>query len=269
MKATDRAIILSLGLLALLVGFYMLMLKPKRDEASKLSDQVEQLQSEITAQEETAAFAEQARAEFPKQYGRMVVLGKAAPDAADSASMLVQLNSISDDADVEFQGVTLAEGGAATAAPAAPAPAPAPPAEGGAAPAETTPAAATTPAPATEEAAASLPIGATVGPAGLPILPYSLAFKGGFFAVGDFIGGVDELVHMQNGQVAVDGRLMTIDGFALEGGLPGSNPDLVGAVLVTTYATPAGQGVTLGASPTAPAPATSGPQITPASAVTP
>ena len=72
------------------------------------------------------------------------------------------------------------------------------------------------PTPATEAIAASLPIGAAVGPAGLGTLPYELTFRGQFFQVADFIAGLDRLVDMRDGgHVAADGRLLTIDGFAL------------------------------------------------------
>lgn len=268
MKTSDRAILLSIVAVGVLVVFYMLMLSPKRKEASELKDEVTQLEASISEQEQTAAFAEQTRAEFPKHYGELVVLGKAVPDSADSASMLVQMSSISEHADVEMQGIKLSEGGSTGAAPAPTTP---PPPEGGASGgSEAAAPVSTAPAPATEAVAASLPIGASVGPAGLPILPYELDFVGGFYNVGDFIGGIDSLVHMNGDQVAVDGRLMTIDGFTLEGGAPGSSPDLAGTFAVTTYVTPAEQGLTLGASPGGPAPASpTQPQTTPASSVTP
>ena len=36
-----------------------------------------------------------------------------------------------------------------------------------------------------------LPIGATVGTAGLPVMPYEMEFEGGFFEIADFFGAVD------------------------------------------------------------------------------
>ncbi|MGB7685969.1 MAG: hypothetical protein WBL45_09345, partial [Solirubrobacterales bacterium] len=67
-----------------------------------------------------------------------------------------------------------------------------------------------------------------------------------------------------NSEVAVDGRLITIDGFAL-GALPGKTfPQLAASFAVTTYLTPEGQGVTAGATPAAPSAATA----TPAAAIT-
>lgn len=284
MKRTDRAILVSLLAAGLLAAFYFMVLSPKRDQASQLGDEISSLEASIAEQEQVAAFAEQARQDFPKFYGRMVVLGKAVPEGADSASLLVQLNSISQGAGVEFQGLQLAQGGesAAEAAAATPPPEATPPADGstpspdaGGEPApETTPTGAEpsvtgVAAPATEATAANLPIGATVGAAGLPTLPYDVDFIGDFFEIADFVNGLDRMVGLRekSGQVAVDGRLMTIDGFALKGGAPGSSPELGATFLMTTYVTPSDQGLTLGATPQAPAPGQ--PEVTPAAQVTP
>jgi hypothetical protein len=124
--------------------------------------------------------------------------------------------------------------------------------------------------PATEASAAALPIGAVVGPAGFPTLPYTLKFQGGFFDIANFIGGVDDLVKPTDSglRLTPDGRLFTIDGFALNGGDHGPSPVLHASFAVTTYATPAEEGLTLGASPSAPAPVSPGAvQAQPASAV--
>ena len=208
----------------------------------------------------------------------MVVLGKAVPEEADSASLLVQLNSLSQGAGTQFQSLMLAQAQGGASETATPPPT-APPAEGTAPPAgETAPApgatatpTGTTPAPATEAAAATLPIGATVGPAGLPTLPYDLGFTGNFFQIADFLGELDQSIKLreESGQVKVDGRLATVDGFALKGGEPGSDPTLVASFLMTTYLTPADQGLTLGATPEGPATATGQPDLTQTAAVSP
>jgi hypothetical protein len=280
MKGNQKSIVAGVAVFVLAVAFYMLVLSPKRAEVSELDSQVTSLEAEVSEQEQMVAFGEQARKEFPRDYGRLVVLGKAVPDAADTASLMVQLNGIADRTNTSFRGIALAEGTGAgegtTSTPAPTAPAPpaeggetaAPPAEGATAPGSTTTATApaAAPAPATEESAANLPIGATVGTAGLPTLPYTLTFTGGFFGIADYIGQLDALVQFngQNGPVQVDGRLMTIDGFALKGGEPGSNPILDASFALTSYVTPSTQGLTAGASPGGPA--AGGVQATPASA---
>ncbi len=286
MKARDRSILIGLGFGVLLLAFYFMVLSPKRQTASDLGADIEQLQAQISEQEQLASFAEQARDQFPQFYGRMVVLGKAVPESGDQASLLVQLNSISSRSDIDFQNLEIVSGGESTtatpaaAAPATPAPAtPAPagdaaagatPASTAAAPAPGATATAAPAAPATEAAAATLPIGATVGPAGLPTLPYNLAFTGGYFDVADFMSGVDGMVQPPSGkeaQVRVNGRLLTINGFNLAGGAPGSSPVLKADFLMTSYVVPAQQGLTLGASPSGPAsPVPSTPAAAPAAA---
>ena len=311
MKGTDRIVLLSLAIVGLLAAFYFMTLAPKRQEASKLGDEVSQLQTSIDEQNQVAQFAEQAREDFPRYYSRLVVLGKAVPDEADSASMLVQLSSIAARTGVDFRGLSLGEGSsagssttsgsasAATTTPTTPASGTSTTGTSGTATTSssgtaatatgttattTTPSAAptgdsatsgsstatsattstsTSPVPATEAAAATLPIGASVGPAGLPTLPYSLKFNGSFFDAADFMSGLDSLVRMRDGKVAANGRLLTVDGFTLSNPTLGAVPQLQVNFAVTSYMTPADQGLTGGATLGGPAPSPVQPQTTP------
>jgi Tfp pilus assembly protein PilO len=267
------------------------VISPKRQKASELNDQIDQLHASISQQQQVASFAEQARKDFPRYYGRLVVLGKAVPQQADTGSMLVQLNTVAGENHVDFRSIDLgtdaASAGTGTSATSTPT---ASAASNSTAPAgtATTPSTGTTgstgsttgtastataaaaPVPATESSAAALPIGATVGPAGLGILPYTLKFNGGFFDISSFIGGVDNLVQPTSSGVRVtpDGRLFTVDGFSITGGLAGPTPKLKADFAVTAYSTPSNEGLTLGASPSGPAPSVPGVAPTqPASAV--
>ena len=180
------------------------------------------------------------------------------PAGDETASLLVELNRIADDSDVEFQSITARHRRR--------------PASTGEAHADGRPAAeavARGGRPPTEAAAALLPLGATIGPAGLGVMPYDLAFNGSFFHVADFIQGIDSLVHTDDSKVAVDGRLVTLDGFALTDSARSGFPDLDANFSVTTYLVPPGQGVTAGASPTAPAePAKRSTEVAPEEATT-
>jgi hypothetical protein len=296
MKASDRGIIVGIGVIVLAVLFYMAVLGPKRNQASELGSKIDSLNSSISQQRQVASFGEEARRSFPRYYGRLVVLGKAVPAAADTSSMLVQLNSTADRAGVEFRGITLSQGatgsGSSTASPS-----PAPTSSSStsssstsatgstgtsttSAPASSAPSSSSTTAPsapasstgaavpATEADAASQPIGAVVGPGGYSTMPYDLTFKGGFFDVSNFIGGLDSLVKPRGSgvQVAANGRLFTVNGFTLSIGAGG--PEHLDAnFLVTSYVSPQDQGLTAGASPQGPAPAGPGEaQAVPASA---
>jgi Tfp pilus assembly protein PilO len=258
-KGSDKAVVLGVIMAVILAGFYFKVLGPKREEASSLKKDIGDLQAQVDQQKQVADFAEDARKRFPAYYGRLVVLGKAVPASADTSSLLVELNSIANRSGVKFSGLTLSAASAGTTA--APPSAPTSSSSSGTAtssteatPASTAPT--TVPPAATEATAANLPLGASVGPAGLPTMPYDLSFEGTFFDVTDFLKGVDDLVHVRGSSyVSADGRLLTIDGFSLETDpdSPPNDPTLDVKLAVTSYVTPSDQGLTLGATPGGPA----------------
>lgn len=276
MKGSDKAVVMGVIVAVVLAGFYFKVISPKRQKASSLSTDIAMLQSQIAEQQQVAQFAEDARQHFPAYYGSLVVLGKAVPSDADTPSLLVQLNTLAERTGVEFNGLKLSadSGSASTAAPAAPPPTTpsdgSTPSDSSSTSSSATPAATTTPTAATEATAANLPLGAAVGAAGLPVMPYDLTFEGTYFDVANFLKGVDDLVHMRGtGQVSADGRLLTVGGFSLapaENETPGPNPKLEVNLSVTSYLTPSDQGATAGASPSGPGSSLTQPQTQPASA---
>jgi Tfp pilus assembly protein PilO len=266
MKSNDRQILAGIGLVGLVAVFWFLAIAPKREEASKLNTEVTELRATVEQTEADATAGEQAQKDFPTNYRRLVALGKAVPADADTPSLLRQVQALSERSNVDFRSINLESSGGGTTA-AAPAPTttvPPAPAEGDTSTTDTAssdtaatdPAtAATTAAPASEASAALLPIGATVGTAGLPVMPYTLEFEGGFFDIADFFGQLDGMVRANNKKVAVTGRLLTIDGFELAPG-PSGFPSLTATVATTSYLTPSDQGLAAGATPSAPAPVT-------------
>ncbi|MGN6557776.1 MAG: type 4a pilus biogenesis protein PilO [Solirubrobacterales bacterium] len=232
MKGNNRLIVAMLVVTVLAGAFWMLLLSPKREEASELGKQVDKWRSSLAQHESEVATATAAKHEFPANYSQLVVLGKAVPADSETASLLVQIQHISEDSGVRFEEFNLAaaEGGE-EAAPTAPTGE------------EVSP---------TEAAASLMPLGASVGPAGLAVMPYTLNFTGNFFSVADFLHGLDNLVKTTNAKVAVDGRLITVNSFSLEAADQGF-PALKASFSVTTYLTPPEQGVTAGATPEGPA----------------
>jgi Tfp pilus assembly protein PilO len=244
-SANNRLIVAMIAVAALAGAFWMLVLSPKRQEASELSNQVSQARESLAQHRGEVAIAVQARREFPVDYQQLVVLGKAVPGDDDTPSLLIQVNRIADGAKVRFQTIKLSSGGGE-------APPPAEPVEPG-----------SSPVPPTEVAASTLPLGATIGPAGLAVMPYELTFTGDFFHIADFIHGLDSLVKTNNAKVGVNGRLVTIDGFKLEAASEGGFPMLEATFTITTYLTPPSEeGVTAGETPEAPASATATPAST-------
>lgn len=228
----------------LAAAFWILLLSPKREQANELATEVEQQQAALVQAQSQVTEATAAREEFPSDYRQLVTLGKAVPANDETASLLVELNHVADHSHVSFDSLQLSTNGGEVA-----------PVAGLAQEASATsavPAASTIPP--TEAEAALLPLGATIGSAGLGVMPYNLTFSGKFFQVADFIHGVDSLVHTSKSEVGVDGRLVTLDGFSLsEQGSEEETGELEATFAVTTYLVPPDQGLTAGATATSPA----------------
>ncbi len=243
MSSSNRAVVAAIAILVLAGIFWTQLLSPKRDEASALDAQAKQLQSSLAQHEAEIADAEAAKREFPTDYQHLVVVGKAVPGDDETASLLVQMNHLAGRTGGTFTNIQLTASGGESEATAPPAGSEA------------------TPASPTEVAASLLPLGATVGPAGLAVMPNDVTFDGDFFQIADFIKGLDSLVKTKNTEVTVDGRLVTIDGFSLEAAPDTGFPALQASFALTTYLTPPGEGLAAGAAPESPAPG----EATPAS----
>jgi Tfp pilus assembly protein PilO len=230
MSASSRLIVAMLAIVALAIGFWMLILSPKREEASKLDAEVTQSRASLSLHQEEVDRALAAREQFPAAYQQLVVLGKAVPGDDDTASLIVELNRISRNSKVRFETLALVAGGGESAPVAG--------AEENASP--------------TEVAASLLPLGATIGSAGLAVMPYDLTFKGSFFRMADFIEDLDSLVKSKNADVNVTGRLITINGFKLSPDQSVGFPQLEGTFSITTYVLPPEETATAGATPAAP-----------------
>jgi Tfp pilus assembly protein PilO len=233
MSTSNRLIVAMVAAVALIAAFWILILSPKRQEATDLGATATELQATLAQHEGEVSEALAARKGFSDDYEQLVVLGKAVPAEDDTASLLVALNRIARDAHVRFQEIELeaGEGEAPAAAPAA---------VGGESMSPT------------EVTASLLPLGATIGPAGLAVMPYTLKFTGEFSRVSDFIKGLDKLVKTTNSGVSVDGRLITVGGFSLASAPGQTFPQLEANFSVTTFLTPPSQGVTAGATPLEP-----------------
>jgi len=245
MKGNNRLIFVVLGVIVLAGAFWILLLSPKREEATELGQKVERLESTLSQHEAEVQSALSAKREFSSNYSQVVVLGKAVPADSETASLLVQVQKISERAGVRFEEISL-DSEAGEGAEAAAAPSTEPGAE------------AVSP---TEVAASTMPLGAGVGPAGLGVMPYTLNFTGNYFQISRFIHGLDNLVKTTNSKVSVEGRLITVNSFSLTPPQEGS-AELQATFSVTTYLTPPEQGLTAGATTTGPETATA----TPASA---
>lgn len=253
MSSTNRVIAAMLVIAVLAAAFWMLLLSPKRDELSKLETRISEEEVSLAQSRSEVASGLEARKAFPDEYQQLVVLGEATPTESETASLLVQLNTIAKRSHVKFVTFQLkpgsTEGAVATEA----------------APVESTGTGAYPSA--TEVAASTLPLGATIGSAGLAVMPYTLKFEGDFFHIASFIRGLDSMVKTKDAAVDVTGRLITINGFNLTANQSVGFPRLTGTFTVTTYLVPPGQGLTGGATPTGPE--ATGTQVAATTGVTP
>lgn len=264
MKGSDRAILLALPLVALAAAFYLLVLSPKQAEVSELDKKIEDLNGQITAASASVATAETARDAYDRNYADIVKLGAAAPDDNDQATFVYSMTRLGQDNSVQLRSWALADSGDIAPAPAAPATsdtgATTPPPDGEDS-GETAPAVGDEAAPVavtpTEASAATVPLGSTVGPAGLPLTPYQFNYSGTFFDVANMLGDLDATVSVGDGddltaQPTVRGRLVTVDGFALVNDDRRGFPAVTATMALTNYSVPADQGIAAGATPAGP-----------------
>jgi hypothetical protein len=249
MSVRDRTILIVIGFAAAIAAGWMLVIAPKRDEAARLSSQISSQQSQLATVRAQLANASAARAQFSKEYSSLVRLGEAVPTDDNTPSLIFQLQAAAKATGVNFQSLTFNAG--SSGAPAAPAATPA-----GSKP---TPA-----APATQTFAATLPPGATIGPAGFPVEPFTFTFTGNFFHLANFFGRLQRFVVATNKSLAVSGRLMTLNGISLGPG-PSGFPAIQATIGATTFLLPASEGLTAGATPAGPATSTTQTVSTPRS----
>ena len=224
MTVRDRMILAIACLVALLVAPWLLVVGPKRSQASKLQSQINAVQSKLVSVRGQAASASAARTAFASSYTTLVRLGEAVPTDDNTPSLIYQLQSAASAAHVDFRSLTFNAGAGASTA--------------------------SSPS-ASQAATTALPPGATVGPAGFPIEPFTFTFQGNFFHLADFFGRVQRFVVMGSQQLSVSGRLMTLNAISLGPGSAGF-PQITATISATTFLLPASQGLLNGATPAGP-----------------
>ncbi len=244
MTTKNPLLFIAIGFVVAGFGFFHFVLQPKQKQASDLSAKIDAAQSDLDAAHSLLASNTEAKKSYRSSYTQVVRLGKAVPGDDDVRSLVVQLDQAAKATHVDFESIDLGDASGAAAAPSTSA----------------------TPT----GSGAALPPGATVGPAGFPIMPFSFTFKGQFFRLGAFFHRLDEFVKATNDQVRVSGRLLTVTGIKLEPDTTGF-PDIKATVSATTYLVSPVEGATGGATVATPggAGSTSAPGGTSAGTTTP
>jgi type II secretory pathway pseudopilin PulG len=241
MSARDRMVVAVIGLVAAIVAPWLLVIQPKRDQATKLQSQINQVQSQLSGVRAQLAAGNQARQAFATSYSALIRLGEAVPTDDNTPSLIYQLQSAAKHTGVDFQSLTFNAGqGGASASSSSSANLALPKAKQAAA-ASTT--------------GSALPPGATIGPAGFPIEPFTFTFQGNFFHLADFLQRLQRFVVANNQKLSVSGRLMTLNAITLSPNSAGF-PGMTATINATTYLLPASQGLLNGATPAGPAAST-------------
>ncbi len=239
MTARDRIVLIVVGMVALLGGFWFLAIGPKRKEASDVAAQVATAQTRLDTAQASASSADAARKQYSNDYATVARLGKAVPVDDDMPSLVYQLSHTAKVNHVDFRSIKLTSTGSA---PVPSGPAAAVASANGTPASSATPGATVTPV---------LPPGATVGTAGFPTMPFSFNFTGSFANMQRFLKAIDGLTAVKGKSINVKGRLLTVDGVGLKAGVKGF-PDVDATVAVTAYLLPADEGLTAGATPATP-----------------
>ncbi|HEV2062526.1 MAG TPA: type II secretion system protein GspM, partial [Solirubrobacteraceae bacterium] len=105
MTTRDRTVLAVIGVAALLAGFWMLVLKPKREEVAELKQQVT---AEEDRRDEALArvrAGEEARRSFAEDYAIVARLGKAVPVGDQTPSLLYQLETAARAQSIDFRSM--------------------------------------------------------------------------------------------------------------------------------------------------------------------
>jgi Tfp pilus assembly protein PilO len=279
----DRRLLAIIIVVAVLGGFWFVLLNPKRKDASEIKAQITQAQAERDTAVQAVQAARQARTSFAADYATVIRLGKAVPETVDMPSLLVQLETAARGTSIDFLSITVGPRAAASAPPTPVIPkdnqaASAPGAQRDAAQGGVDQANQANQGSATQQtgvdagtsttpSGGGLPVGggstatepagqqpSAVAP-GLDAVPLDFAFSGSYFDLADFLHRLKRFVRLtgpDGNRILVRGRLMVIDSITYATSQD-AFPKLAATVKATVYLAPKAQGTTAGATPTGPA----------------
>jgi hypothetical protein len=225
--ARDRTVLVVVLILAALAASWMLIIQPKRKQATSLATQVASTQSQLNTVRSQLSQGESARLQFANDYTEMVRLGEAVPPDDDVPSLIYQLQSAAGASRVDFRNLQVSASGSTAPTPSSS-------------------------SSAHSAAPANLPPGVSVGAAGFPVEQFTFSFQGSFFHLSDFFNRLQHFVSTTNHQISISGRLMTLNAINLTAA-PQGFPQITANVSATAYMLPASQGLVAGASPVGPA----------------
>jgi hypothetical protein len=241
MTTRDRIMLIAVVAVAALGGFWFLVLGPKRDDAKALDGKIASADQRLQAAQQAASQAESAKSAYRKDYAAVARLGAAVPADDNTATLLYQLQSAASGARVDLRTFSVT-GGATSSANSTPAQSSSSSSSSDSSSTGTsTSTSASASAAATQAATATLPPGASVGTAGFPTMPFEFTFQGSFAEMQDLLRSIHGFVRVKGDDVAVSGRLLTVNGISL---LPTTFPQVKAKIAATAFLLPANQSAT-------------------------
>jgi hypothetical protein len=245
MTGRDRLVVMTIAVLAVIAGGWLLVVSPERKQAAQAQTQIESARQQLQTAQAQAASERSAEARYASAYVSVVKLGKAVPPQQEVPSLVYELEQASNQRSIDFNSISSSStNGSAGTAPSA----------------------------------AAAPGGASAAASAFTQMPFTFVFKGNFFGLAHLLGQVDGFARITStgasgGKtsmasdagaptptgVEVDGRLLTIQGvsLAIEGqgssSKRTSGSELSATITATAYVLPASQGLTAGATPSGPA----------------
>ena len=220
----DRTVLLVVVIAAAIVGAWLLIIQPKRSQASDLGNQVKVAQAQLTSAQQAVQAGLAAKNQYPSSYTELARLGEAVPADDNVPSMILQLQNAATTDHVDFRTLNVSGDSSSSS---------------------------TATAATAQAVTATLPPGAAVGPAGFPIESFTFNFRGNFFHLSSFLGRVEHFVIVKNHNVTVSGRLLSFNAISLGAG-PEGFPQISATISATAYLIPASQSVMGGGTPSGP-----------------
>ncbi len=238
MTGRDRMVLMTIAVLAVLVGGWMLVVAPERSKVSQQETQVASARSQLQSAQAQVASARTAEARYEGAYASVVNLGKAVPPQQEVPSLVYELDQASHRRDVDFNSIASGSSSSSSSSSSGP---------------------------------LSASGAAAAAPAAFTQMPFTFVFKGSFFGLAHLLGQIDGFAQKagaseratvaDTGGVRVSGRLLTVQGvnIAVESsgtgstGAAHSEGELTATITASAYVLPASQGLTNGATPAGPA----------------
>jgi len=208
MSRTYRTLIVVILAAVAVGGYWKFVLAPKRQEATALEQKVIEAQTQLGQTRATIATYQDAKGQYTANRATVVRLGKAVPVDDDTRSLVVQLDAAAKRSGIDFDNVDISAGsGAATA---------------------------------TATAASATPV--TPGAVNLgsfSAMPFNFSFTGRYGNLQNFISRLERFVTLDGEKIAVNGRLLRVDGISLHAASDGW-PGLQADIAASSYLLPAG-----------------------------